>query len=143
MSAASTPAPRSSAAPAPRHTLFLPILIFFLGAGALALYQVITMEDQLEDMTQAIDQMDGKVKRAEYEKSKFYAVARDVLNLAPMDTNVAPIVVDFKLRQLQAAEPELLPQSTSPDTAATNAAPAQPAPATNAAPLNSSSPTAK
>jgi hypothetical protein len=130
------------------------MLIFLSGAGALAFYQVKAMDDQLEDTTQAIDQMDGKVKRAEYEKSKFFAIARDVLNLAPKDPNAEPIVVDFKLQQLQTEEPELLAQSTSPDAAATNAAPgqpteatnsvpAEPSQATNAAPLNSSSPTAK
>jgi hypothetical protein len=119
------------------------MLIFLVGAGALAFYQVKTMDDQLEDTTRAIDQMDGKVKRAEYEKNKFFAISRDVLNLAPKDPNAEPIVVDFKLRQLQAEEPEIFTQPTSPDAAATNIAPGQPTAATNAAPMNSSSPTAR
>ena len=124
------------------------MLIFLMGSGALAFYQVKTMDDQLADTTQAIDQMDGKVKRAEYEKSKFFAIARDVLNLAPKDPNVGPIVVDFKLQQLQTEVPELLAQSasnTAPEqpTAITNSVPVEPSQATNAAPLNSFSPTAK
>ena len=130
------------------------MLIFLLGSGALALYQVKAIDDQLEDTTRTIDQMDGKVKRAEYEKSKFFAITRDVLNLAPKDPNAESIVADFKLQQLQTKMPELLAQSASPDAAATNASseqpvsatnsvPVEPSQATNAAPLNSFSPTAK
>ena len=111
MSAASTPVPRSkstseSRTSGPRgHTLFWPMLIFLVGAGSLALYQVMAMEDQLDEITQSIDKMDGKVKRAQYEKAKFYAIARDVLSLAPKDPNAEQVAVDFKLRQLQAAQP--------------------------------------
>jgi hypothetical protein len=142
MSAASTPAPRSSP-PAPRHSLFLPMLILLFGSGTLALYQVMAMEDQLDQVTQAVDQMDGQVKRAQYEKAKFYALAKDVLRLAPKDANAEQIAVDFKLRKLQAAQPALMDLSTPSALDTTNAAPAQPAAATNSAPAPSPSPTAK
>jgi TolA-binding protein len=129
------------------------MLIFLVGAGSLAFYQILTMEDRLEDMTQTVDQMDVKVKRAQYEKGKFFAIARDVLRLVPKDPKAERVAADFKLQQLQTEAPELLALSTTPDTttngapaqpaAATNSAPVQPSEATNTAPLNSASPTAR
>jgi hypothetical protein len=124
--------------PPPRHTLFLPLLILLIGSGAFALYQVIAMQDQLDEATYAIDQMDGKVKRAQYEKAKFYAIANDVLRLAPKDANADQVAVYFNLRQLQAAQPELLSSSAPSDMAVANAAPGQPAAATNFAPAQPS-----
>ena len=156
MSAASTPVPRSkyssdSRPSGSRHTLFWPMLIFLIGAGSLALYQVMAMEDQLDEVTQAIDKMDGKVKRAQYERAKFYAIVRDVLNLAPKDPNAQQVVTDFKLRQLQAAQPALMALSSGPPPppaliqpdGSTNAAPAQPFPATNDVPELPTPPSAK
>ncbi len=118
------------------------MLIFLVGAGSLALYQVMAMEDQLDEITQSIDKMDGKVKRAQYEKAKFYAIARDVLSLAPKDPNAEQVAVDFKLRQLQAAQPALMslnaatpaPPTLVQPTGYTNSAPAPAPPSTNAAP---------
>ncbi len=134
MSAASTPVPRSLTSPGrsgPRHTLFLPVLIFLIGAGALALYQVMAMEDELDQMTQALDKMDGRIKHAQHEKAVFYKIASDVLRLAPTDPNAAKVAVYFKLRQLAIAQPELMnqappvdpiagPTSTSPSMGLTN-----------------------
>jgi len=119
----------------PRHTLFLPMLILLFGSGTLALYQVMYMEDQLDQLTQAVDKMDGKVKRAQYEKAKFYGMVRDVLSLAPKDPNADKVVVYFKLRELQAAQPELLTPNSSWDMPTTNGASAQPAATTNTAPV--------
>jgi hypothetical protein len=132
------------------------MLIFLFGSGTLALYQVMAMEDQLDAVTQAVDQMDGKVKRAQYEKAKFYALAKDVLRLAPKDPNAAQVAAYYKFKELQAAQPALMDLSAPPDaamattsaaqaqlTAATNSAPVLPSQATNAAPLPSPSPTAK
>ena len=101
------------------------------------------MEDQLDEVTRAVDKMDASVKHAQYEKAKFYALAKDVLRLAPKDTNAEQIVVDFKLRQLQAAQPALMDLTTPSAPATTNAAPVEPSQATNAAPVVSPSPTAK
>ena len=84
------------------------MLILLFGSGTLALYQVMTLEDRLDEVTRAIDQMDGKVKWAQREKAKFYALARDMLRLAPKDPNAEQIVVYFKLKELQAAQPELM-----------------------------------
>jgi hypothetical protein len=148
MSAASTPAPRSKSSSDSRpsssgHALFLPILIYLIGAGALSIYQVMAMEDKLDEITQSIDKMDNKVKRAEYEEAKFYAIARDVMNLAPKDPNAAQVATDFKLKQLAQAQPALMSMSGSTQAASsllqttnptTNAAPADASPATNAAP---------
>ena len=96
------------------------------------------MEDQLDEVTLAVDHMDGKVKRAQYEKAKFFSMAKEVLRLAPKDPNAEQIVVDFKLRQLQAAQPVLMDLTVPSAPATTNAAPAQPAAATNAAPIQPS-----
>jgi len=128
------------------------MLILLLGYGTLAIYQVMAMEDQLDEVTRAIDQMDGKVKRAQYEKGKFYAMARDVLRLAAKDPNADQVAVHFKLRQLQAVQPALMSLSAepapgtdtaAPPTAVTNAAPVAPSGATNAAPAEAPVPAAK
>src|SRR5882672_1747210 len=100
MSAASTPVPRTSSASSSRHTLFWPMLVFLFGAGSLAVYQVMALQDQLDSVTRAVDLMDGKVKHAQHEQNMFYGLARDVLRLAPRDPNAEQIVVDFKIRQL-------------------------------------------
>jgi hypothetical protein len=140
MSAASTPAPRAKSptdtrTTPSRHTLFLPMLIFLLGAGSLALYQVMTLEDRWDEVTQTIDKLDPQVKRGQYEKAKFYAIAREVLRLAPKDPNADQVAVYFKLRQLQEAQPELMSLNTATDAAtdtSTNALPAPPTVLTNA-----------
>jgi TolA-binding protein len=123
------------------------MLVLLFGLGTLALYQVMALEDQLDTVTRTIDKMDGKVKRVQYEKAKFYALARDVLRLAPKDPNAEQVVVDFKIRQLQAAQPALFalnaPSAPGATNAATNSVPTYPSETTNAAPLNSHSPAAK
>jgi len=125
------------------------------GAGALSFYQVINLEDRLDGLTQAIDKMDTQVKRGQYEKAKFFSIARDVLLLSAQDPIAHDVAVYYKLKQLQEAQPELMALSTtavdSPVTNAapaesltpTNAAPVQPAPATNAAPVQVPIPAAK
>jgi hypothetical protein len=90
--------------------------------------------------------MDPKVKLAQYERSKFYMMASDVLRLAPRDPNADQVATLFGLRQLQADKPELmnanapsdLPTTSALDesTAATNAAPVDSSSATNAAPVH-------
>lgn len=118
------------------------MLIFLFGAGSLAFYEVMTMEDRWDEVTQAIDKMDGKVKRGQYEKGKFFAIARDILLLAPKDPNADKVATYYKLKQLQEAQPELMAMNSATDlatdTAMTNAAPAQPAAATNSAPVQPS-----
>jgi hypothetical protein len=130
--------PRSTPSSVSRHTLFWPVLIFLIGSGTFTIYQVITMEDQLDEVTRAVDQMDAKVKRAQYEKAKFFSIAKDILRLAPKDANAEKIVVDYKLRQLQAAQPVLMALSTPTNAVTTNAPPAQLAGATNATPVEPS-----
>jgi hypothetical protein len=91
--------------------------------------------------------MDTDVKRGQYEKAKFFTIARDVLLLAPKDANANDVAAYYKLKQLQEAQPELMALSTAPvespvtnaapadAVTPTNAAPVQPAPATNTAPI--------
>lgn len=136
MSSASNTAFRSN--PPPRYTLFLPMLILLFGSGALALYQVMSMEDRLDKVTQAVDKLDGRVKRAQDEKTKFYSLVKGVLLLAPKDPNAEQVAVYFKLRQLQAAQPALMDLNapTTPDETGITAEP--PPFATNAAPIESS-----
>jgi hypothetical protein len=151
MSAASTPAPRSKSSEsrsAPRHTLFLPMFILLLGMGARECYQTISMENQLDEVTQKVDLLEPKVKLTEYERTKFYMMAADVLRLAPRDANADQIAVLFGLRKLQQDKPELMNASGQTDlaalsseasaVAATNAPPVDPfrAPATNSASTN-------
>jgi hypothetical protein len=140
MSAASTPVPRTKSptetrSSTTRHTFFWPIFIYLLGAGSLALYQVLAMEDQYETLTQSVDKMDSQVKRGLYEKSKFFRIAGDVLRLAPRDSNAEQIATHYKLRLLQEKQPELMNANAPSDMAQLNIAP-QTAADTNAAPLN-------
>jgi hypothetical protein len=138
MSAASTPAPRANTGP-PRYTVFWPLLVFFLGAGAVSIYQVSTLEDELDSVTKAADQLDGKVKHAQFEKAKFFAMARDLVRLAPKDAAAEQIVTQASLRRFQQINPTLMSldspmgfSQTDPTAATTNAPPAQvdaPAPA--------------
>ena len=153
MSAASTPAPRSKSSESrtpPRHTLFLPMFILLIGMGARECYQTISMENQLDEVTSKVDQMNSKVKLTEYERTKFYMMAADVLRLAPKDPNAEQIAVLFGLRKLQQDKPELMNagQTDLSDVsaaasayAATNVAPVKPA--TNAAPKSPTAPVSK
>jgi len=126
---------RKGSSSSSRHSLFWPLLIFLLGSGTFTVYQVMTMEDQLDEVTRAVDGMDMKVKRAEYEKAKFFGMARDILRLAAKDPNAEQIANDFKLHQLQAAQPVLMALSTPSTLAPTNAVPAQATPPPNFAPM--------
>ncbi len=152
MSSASTSASRFN--PPPRYTLFLPMLILLFGSGTLALYQVMSMEDRLDEVTQAVDKLDAKVKRAQDEKAKFYSLVKGVLQLAAKDPNAEQVAVYFKLRELQAAQPTLIdlnapttPEesnfTSTPPPVAPNAVPLQPMPATNTAPEFFPTPAAK
>ena len=147
MSAASTPVPRKYTADprltAPRHSLFWPMLIFLFGAGTLAFYQVVSMEDQWDELTQNIDRLDAQVKHGLHEKAKFFAIARDVVLLAPKDPNADQVAVYYKLKQLQQAEPELMSQSAPLNATSTNAASPQPSTATNTAPEAAPAPVVK
>ncbi len=129
------------------------MLVLLFGIGTLAFYQIMVLEDRLDQVTQAVDQMDGKVKRAQYEKAKFYAIAKDVLRLAPKDPNAQQVATDFKLQQLQTMQPALM-DLNAPSTPANPTAPAQtneasasaslqPSEGTNAASPNTLAPAAK
>jgi len=98
--------------------LFWPFLILLLGFGPYALAEVLDRQDQLHSLTQAVHELEPKVKWARYEQAKVYAVAMDVLHLASTDSNAARIVAEFKIHSNQAG------QATA--TAATNAAPVNP-----------------
>jgi len=128
------------------------MFVLLLGSGIFTIYHIMALEDQLDEATRAIDKMDGKVKWAQYEQTKFYSLAKDVLRLAPKDPNAEKVAADFKLRELQAAKPVLMDLKESPAVTnaapvapanATNSAPAQPSQATNAAPSHPPSPTTK
>jgi len=131
------------------------MFILLLGMGARECYQMISMENQLDEVTQKVDQMDPRVKLTEYERSKFYMMAADVLRLAPKDPNADQIAVLFGLRKLQEDKPELMNASGQTDltavsaeasaVAATNAPPADPfhPPTTNAAPKSAAVPAGK
>jgi hypothetical protein len=151
MSAASTPAPRANPGPT-RYTLFWPVLIFLLGSGAKSVYQVSNLEDDLDSATRAVDQLDARVKHAQYERAKFFAMARDLVRLAPHDAAAEQIVTEANLRRLQQTNPTLMSldspigftQTDPTAVPSTNAAPVQldmPAPSsTNSAPPTNAPP---
>jgi len=137
MSAASTPAPsRTSSSPSSRNNYFWPIFIFLLGAGLLAAYQVESLNEQLAEVTSAADRLDPQVKLAEYQKAKFFAMARDLLRMAPTHPAADELVKRLGIRNLAASQPVLM--SLSQPSGFTNAAPVLPKPAeqpkTNVAP---------
>jgi hypothetical protein len=142
MSSASKPVPRNKPG-STRFSLFWPILILMIGLGTQAVGQIMMLEDQLDKVTRAVDQMDAKVKHAQYEKTKFYSIASHVLRLAPQNANAEQIVKDLQLRKLQAAQPALMsmntpssiPESTpAPSTNTVNPPTIAPSEATNARP---------
>jgi hypothetical protein len=137
MSSASIPAPRSGPPSSSRHNFFWPILIYLCGAGALAFYQIQSLEDQLDEVTKATDQLDAKVKHADYEKAKFYAMARDLVRLGPKHPGAQQIVDQTGITTLERTQPVLM--SLDQPSGFTNVAPnvVQPAaePTTNVSPL--------
>jgi hypothetical protein len=90
------------------------MLIFLIGIGTLSLYQVISMEDRYDEAVINMDRLDPQVQKAIYEKTKFYAIARDILRLSDKDPNARQVSLQFKLPQLRDAQPELLSMSTPP-----------------------------
>ena len=124
MSTASIPAPSRSTSTTPRHNYFWPILVFLLGAGSLAFYQVQSLEDQLEEVTKTVDGLDSKVKHAQYEKAKFFALSRDLARMAPKHPAAQQIVDETGIRNLQEKFPELM--SLDIPSGFTNTAPAMP-----------------
>ena len=131
MSSASIPAPRVAPPSISRHSLFLPFLILLLGIGSQAVYEILAMEDHLDEVTTAVDKMNYQVKDAPHQRAKYYALARDVLNLAPNDPVAEGIVDKFRIREAQAAQPALFNATPgNPDSgAATNTAAPVPPPA--------------
>jgi Flp pilus assembly protein TadG len=137
MSSASIPPPRqrsskgSNSAPrsTPRYTFFWPMLILLLGSGTLAFYQVQSLADQLDEVTRAVERLDPTVKHAKYEKAKFYAIARDLVRLAPKDAVAAQIVDQTGLHTLQRTNPALM--SLDNPSGFTNIAPVDPAAVSN------------
>jgi hypothetical protein len=114
------------------------MLVLLVGIGTFAVLELMALEDRWIEVATAIDKMDLQVKQAQYEKNKFYAIARDVLRLAPKDPNAAHVATDFKLRELQTEEPALLDLNEPATATQTPAAPAEPSTATNSAPVDSS-----
>jgi hypothetical protein len=141
MSAASTPTPSRStgASPAARHNYFWPILIYLIGAGILAFYQLQSLEDQLGDVTAAADNMDVQVRMSDYEKGKFFALARDLLRLAPTHPAADKIVTETGIRKLAQSQPDLM--SLSQPSGYTNAAPVAAPKPSSASATNSGVPT--
>jgi hypothetical protein len=100
------------------------MLIFLLGAGSLAFYQVENLEDQLDEVTKTVDGLDSKVKHAQYEKARFFALARDLVRMAPNHPAAQQIVDETGIPRLQAKFPALM--SLDNPSGFTNAAPDAP-----------------
>jgi len=98
------------------------MLILLFGVGSLALFQVESLEDRLDEVTRAVDKIDSQVKAAKHDEALFYALGRDVLNLSPKDPNAEQVVVDFHLRELKARKPALFdaPSAKAPTDTETN-----------------------
>ncbi|HEX4141859.1 MAG TPA: hypothetical protein VHY09_16035 [Candidatus Methylacidiphilales bacterium] len=141
MSSASTPAPsRGAPASTSRHNYFWPLFIFLLGAFSLAFYQVESLNSQLAEITSAADRLDPQVKLAEYQKAKFYAMARDLLRMAPTHPAAEKLVSDLGVRKLAAAQPMLM--SLAQPSGFTNSAPALPPAPSHAQPKTNIAPSA-
>ena len=121
-----------------RSNYFWPIFIYLSGAFFLAFYQVESLEEQLGEVTSASDKLDLKVQMAQYEKAKFYALARDLVRMAPKHPAADKVVTETGLRNLAAKQPALM--SLDIPSGFTNAAPVVPAapvptlPSTNISP---------
>jgi len=124
MSSASIPPPRTSPSSSSRHNYFWPILIYMLGAGALSFYQVQSLEDQLVEVQKATDRLDSTEKDADYQKGKFFAMARELVRLAPKDAAAEKIVEQTGLRTLERTQPLLM--SLGNPSGLTNTAPVDP-----------------
>jgi len=141
MSSASTPAPsRGAPSSTSRHNYFWPLFIFLLGALTLAFYQVESLNSQLAEVTGAADRLDPQVKFAEYQKAKFYAMARDLLRLAPTHPAAEKLVTNLGIRKLAVAQPMLM--SLSQPSGFTNSAPVLPPPPAPAQPKTNIAPSA-
>lgn len=126
MSSASIPAPRTpQAGQSSRRTFFWPLVVLFVGIGFHSLYQVRALQDQLDEVTRAVNKMDPKLKEAQHHKNLFYALGRDVLALAPKNPNAEQIATDFHLQELRKLQPALF---DAPPTAAPVDAPSTIAP---------------
>jgi hypothetical protein len=101
MSAASTPAP-SGRPSTPRVTFFVPNLILMVAFGWLVGYQVVLLEDTLDQTTKAVDKLDAQVKTAKHHKAMFYGLARDLLAISDSDPNAEAIAKEYKLHEMKA-----------------------------------------
>jgi hypothetical protein len=141
MSAASSPAPsRGVPTSTSRNNYFWPLFIYLLGAFTLAFYQVESLNEQFSEVTGAADRLDMQVKLAEYQKAKFFAMARDLLRLAPTHPAAEKLVTDLGIRKLAAAQPMLM--SLDQPSGFTNAAPTVPAPPSSSQPKTNIAPSA-
>jgi hypothetical protein len=95
-----------------------------LGAGALSFYQVQSLEDQLVEVQKATDRLDSTEKDADYQKGKFFAMARELVRLAPKDAAAEKIVEQTGLRTLERTQPLLM--SLGNPSGLTNTAPVDP-----------------
>jgi len=100
-----------------RYTSFWPVLILILGSISYSGYEVIALLEQRIAVSQAIEQMDPKVRYAKYEHGKLEALAKDILNLASTDRNAAQIVAEYKITRVEPVSPNAT-VSNSPDTTA-------------------------
>jgi hypothetical protein len=92
------------------------VLILILGSISYSGYEVIALLEQRIAVSQAIEQMDSKVRYAEYEHAKLEAVAQDILNLASTDKNAAQIVTEYKIARIEPVPSDVTAATNSPDT---------------------------
>jgi len=99
-----------------RYTSFWPVLILILGSISYSGYEVIALLEQRIAVSQAIEQMDPKIRYAEYEHAKLEALARDILSLASTNKNAAQIVTEYKITRVKPMPSDVTAATNSPDT---------------------------
>jgi hypothetical protein len=98
--------------PTIKWCLFFSLLILIAGSITYSICQISDGEDQLADLTRAVNQLAPEVKQSNYERDKLYNLAGDILRLSQSDRNAAQIVAEYKIRgtSLTQAAPDANPE---------------------------------
>ncbi len=85
--------------PTIKWCLFFSLFVLIAGSITYSICQINDGEDQLTDLTHAVNQLAPEVKQSNYERDKLYNLAGDILRLSQSDQNAAQIVAEYKLRR--------------------------------------------
>jgi hypothetical protein len=86
------------------YSLFCPLLVLIGGFAVSLTFQVVNLEGQRAEISQANEEIKSQVESAGYQQAKRQNLAHDILQLARTDSNAAEIVNEFKIKEVPAAE---------------------------------------